>query len=234
MKSVRKKQDEEEIANNRVRALEAEVEDLKKKAGSLAKDRLLREKAMKKLQMQKDKESPAVMASKEEMARVTRRIKSGEKAMTDLKAKEKEQHQLLRKLETDLQAVHDKQAALEAEVKAHYARHASKASKMGSADVAAEYQRIKADVATKTAKISAECDALQAQLQADEKALLSTRNSQAALVGRGNTQREGAAKASSRADELRTEGNELQKQIKAAQAELKQGTGFRHVGPGTN
>ena len=39
----------------RVRTLEAEVESLKKKAGGLAKERLLKEKEMKKLQANKDK-----------------------------------------------------------------------------------------------------------------------------------------------------------------------------------
>ena len=54
---------------------------------------------------------------------------------------------------------------LEAEVEAHYRAHASKASKLGAADVAAEYQSIKAEVATKTAKIASECEGLTAQLQ---------------------------------------------------------------------
>ena len=47
----------------------------------------------------------------------------------------------------------------------HYRAHASEASKLGSADVAAEYQRIKAEAAAKTAKHASECDALTAQLQ---------------------------------------------------------------------
>ena len=59
-------------------------------------------------------------------------------------------------------------ATLEKEVEEHYRKHASKASRMGAADVAAEYQAIKADAAAKTAKISAECDALSAQLQVGE------------------------------------------------------------------
>lgn len=85
--------------------------------------------------------------------------------MNELRAKESEQRKALSKLESDLEAVRNQQAALEAEVKLHYQKHASKASKLGSADVAAEYQRIKSEVAAKTAKIGTEYDALQAQLQ---------------------------------------------------------------------
>ena len=48
-----------------VRALEAEVEQLKKKAGGLSKERLLREKAIKKLQAQKDKKVRSLEGSGE-------------------------------------------------------------------------------------------------------------------------------------------------------------------------
>ena len=39
---------------------------------------------------------------------------------------------------------------------------------MGAADVAAEYQAIKAEVAAKTSKAAAECSALEAQLQVNK------------------------------------------------------------------
>ena len=54
---------------------------------------------------------------------------------------------------------------LESEVEQHYRTHASEASRLGSADVAAEYQSIKAEVEVKTAKIASECEVLLAQLQ---------------------------------------------------------------------
>jgi hypothetical protein len=56
-------------------------------------------------------------------------------------------------------------SALEREVEEHYRAHDSKASKMGAADVAAEYQRIKAEAAGKTSKTTSELEALAAQLQ---------------------------------------------------------------------
>jgi hypothetical protein len=58
---------------------------------------------------------------------------------------------------------------LEAEVEQHYRTHASEASRLGSADVAAEYQSIKAEVEVKTAKIASECEVLTAQLQVQGK-----------------------------------------------------------------
>ncbi|KAG1680336.1 hypothetical protein FOA52_015426 [Chlamydomonas sp. UWO 241] len=221
MKAVRKKQDEEESASTCVRTLEAEVESLKKKAGGLAKERLLREKEMKKLQVTKDKKSPAAFVAKEELARVARRIKAGEKEVASLRAKDGEQRKALAKLESELKHVRERGVALEAEVKTHYARHASKASKMGAADVTAEYQRIKAEVAAKTGKLQAECSALQAQLTADEKALASARTGQAGLRERASVQREQGLKASAHADELRASDVELKKQIQEARAEIK-------------
>jgi hypothetical protein len=139
-----------------VKALETEVEQLKKKAGGLSKERLLREKEIKKLQAQKDTkaredkgcnagrggrqgqeeskgvvkknamfprvamrcvvtwaymhactQSPAALSAKEEMSRIQRRIKAGEKEEASLRAKAAEQKKTLAKLERELAKVQE-------------------------------------------------------------------------------------------------------------------------------
>lgn len=221
-KAMRLKKDEQEAAATRSRTLEREVETLKKTAGGIAKDRLLKEKEMKKLQTQKDKKSPSLLSAKEEIARVSRRIKSGEKEVAELSSRVQERKKALSKLEKELAKIKEAKAALDKEIEQHYRAHASKASRMDAADVAAEYQAIKADVATKTSKISAECDVLVVQLQADEKALSAAEATQKNLQERAQALHGLVAEQQQRAMATRAQDVELKRDLQAKKAEIKQ------------
>lgn len=116
-----------------MKVLDGEVDELKKKAGGHAKERLLKEKEIKKLQTQKDKkvhfaessfgfvlfspkqcletplyphpalQSPTLLTAKEEITRVNKRIKAGEKEADELKARVVDQKKALSKLDRELE-----------------------------------------------------------------------------------------------------------------------------------
>ncbi|GAX83463.1 hypothetical protein CEUSTIGMA_g10888.t1 [Chlamydomonas eustigma] len=219
-KALRRKEQDQEMAVDRLHAMDAEVEGLKKKYGGYIKEKLLKEKEVKKIQAQRDKKMPGLLSAKAEISRIAKRIKAGETEAEGLQNRVKEQKKQLSKLGKELEKVKETQCALEEEVEEHYNAHASEASRMGSAALTSEYQSIKAEAAAKTAKLTAERDSLAAQLQADEHALSSVVTAQQQLRERAKHVEARAAELRDRFKEGRHGEAEGRKEIKNKKAEI--------------
>ncbi|MEW5320382.1 MAG: hypothetical protein WDW38_011457 [Sanguina aurantia] len=143
---------------------DAEVESMRKKSAGLAKEKLLAEKRVKKLQGERDKLTPKLLASKEEMSRVSNRIKADLKEVTDTQSRIAAQAKAIKKLKKDLAEVNAAVAAEGQKERAHQAEHLG--DTLSSPEVQAEYNTLRNEVGAKTAKLTGERAALMAEQQA--------------------------------------------------------------------
>eukprot|EP00798_Chlamydomonas_sp_ICE-L_P016807 gene16807-23089_t len=205
--------DQAEQVENDVQLFDSQMGNLKKKHAGHAKDRLLLEKKVKKLQAERDKKAPTMISAKEEMTRVARRLKMGEAELNELRSKAADQKKTIAKLEKDMKKYKDARKKLEAEVQAHYAQHAN--AELEGAGVQEEAQ-----MGSKTAKTAAERDALTTQQQADKEALAQIQAEMAQLRARSVSLAEQALQQRARADAAKANERDAKRLHKEKQQEL--------------
>eukprot|EP00887_Chlorella_sp_A99_P005721 scaffold1.g5721.t1 len=91
---------------------EREVEGRKRQQAGVAKERLLMEKKVKKKQGDADKQNPAAIQAREQIARLRKRIAAGERELEERRRKAADQRARVAALEAQLEALQDAQRAL--------------------------------------------------------------------------------------------------------------------------
>jgi len=179
---------------------EEQVEGLKRKQAGCAKERMLQEKKVKKLQGEKDKKSPPMVRAKEESMRLTKRIRTGEKELSELEGKAEVVRQRVESLNRELKGIDKARKKLEADARSYYQQHTRRAgANLNSREVQEEYAQIKLQVAEKTAKLASERDTLSTRKKASEDALQQAEAGLEALRSRSQSLRAQAAEARERA-----------------------------------
>ncbi|EFJ43425.1 structural maintenance of chromosomes protein 1 [Volvox carteri f. nagariensis] len=95
--------DDQRQAEEALAALQ--VETNRRAAAGFKKEIALLEKKLKKVQQDRDKKSPALLKAKEELSRLVRNIRIGQKALTDKDKQVADQERKIKKLEADLKQV---------------------------------------------------------------------------------------------------------------------------------
>ncbi|KXZ44470.1 hypothetical protein GPECTOR_67g310 [Gonium pectorale] len=194
------RQAEEKLAalQNKAGDHEGKVEALRRQAAGFKKDAALLDKKIKKLQADKEKKSPSLLKSKEELSRVGRAIKLGVKALDDKRAAVGGAEDKIAKLRAELKTVDKEIAALEKEVSSHYAAHAKKGSEIDSGAMRDEYNALKARARAETTKLATDRDTLQAQQESAREQLKQLTAAMEQLRGRASQLEEQAEREEAR------------------------------------
>ncbi|KAJ9513257.1 hypothetical protein QJQ45_029483 [Haematococcus lacustris] len=189
---------EEQLAKIRAdhQGMEQNIDAIKRRAAGHAKSRMLHEKKIKKLQAERDKKMPVLVRAREEGSRLSKRVKAGEADVAAMQQKADDASARIAQLEKELRSIGKAAAKLEAEVKAHYA---GLSAGLGSAEVQAEYNALKAQVVQKTSKLQSELSTLSTLAKADSDALAQTEGAVAALLARASEAQRQAAESQQRA-----------------------------------
>ncbi|GLI67766.1 hypothetical protein VaNZ11_012020 [Volvox africanus] len=165
------RQAEEALAalRNESEGHDAKVDVHRRSAAGLKKEIALLEKKVKKLQQDKEKKSPALLKAKEELGRLARNIRTGQKAVAEKEQQVTGQERKILKLEADLKQVEQGEEELQQEVEAHYASHNQNV--LDRRGMQEEYVRLKNQVGTQTTKEASQRKTLQAEQEADREQL---------------------------------------------------------------
>ncbi|KAG2428316.1 hypothetical protein HXX76_010464 [Chlamydomonas incerta] len=199
---------------------DGKLEALRRKAAGFKKDMASLEKRLKKMQAERDKKSPGLLKAKEELGRVSRFLKTGAKTAADKDKAVGEQDKKLRRLERELDKFKQEEAALAAEVEAHYAAHDRQAAGGGLASAAmqAEYAELKARVGAQTAKQDGERRTLQSEQEAEREQLAHLREGLRQLGSRAEQLRAQAAEAEAKQAGVAGKLEELRRELAEKQA----------------
>ncbi|GFR50104.1 hypothetical protein Agub_g12250, partial [Astrephomene gubernaculifera] len=206
---------EEQLAalQNKTHDHDAKVETLRRKAAGFKKEMASLEKKMKKLQQDKDKKSPALLKAKEELGRLVRNIRSGQKAVAERERTVAEQEKKIKRLAAELRKVEEDEAALQAEIEAHYAAH-NQTHALDSRAMQEEYARLKVQVGTETTKQAGERKTLEAEQEGDREQLAQLQAQVAQL-------RQRAGQLRGQAEEVRARSGGAAAELAAARRELE-------------
>ncbi|GIL86373.1 hypothetical protein Vretimale_11686 [Volvox reticuliferus] len=185
---------------------DAKVDTHRRTAAGFKKEIALLEKKVKKLQQDKEKKSPALLKAKEELGRLARNIRTGQKAVAEKEQQVANQERKIMKLEADLKRIEQGEGELQQEVEAHYASHNQNV--LDSRGMQEEYVRLKNQVGTQTTKEASERKTLQAEQEADREQLAQLQMQIDQLRNR--------------AAQLRAQAEEIKVRSEASQADLEE------------
>lgn len=203
---------------------ERAAEEKKREQAGLQKERLLLEKKAKKKQADADKRNPEAYKVKEDIARLQRRIKSGEKELGELRRKGEEAEAKVAALQEQLEALEDAQKSLEADAKRQRGK-----LQLGP-ELLDEYNRIKQEVKAKTAQMDADLAAQQSGLEAQEQARDMAKEKAESIDARIADLTQQAAEAQARHDTVVMGLAEKERRLQEAKTDLEKAQKeIRHV-----
>ncbi|EFN54639.1 hypothetical protein CHLNCDRAFT_52951 [Chlorella variabilis] len=195
---------------------EKAAEQKKREQAGLQKERLLLEKRVKKKQADADKRNPEAFKVREDIQRLTRRIKSGEKEVAERRRRAEEQRAKVAALTEQLESLQDAQRTLEEDAKRGQQRGKLKLAP----ELVDEYNRIKQDVKGKTAQMDADLASKQAALEAQEQARDIARDKAESIDARIATLTKEQAEADARRETVASTLAEKERRLAEARAEL--------------